>query len=275
MGRFDGKVAFITGAARGQGRSHAVRFAEEGADIIAVDINETFDFTPYPGPTDEDLAETVRQVEALGRRIVASKTDVRDAGALSAVVDRGVTALGRLDMVSANAGVASYRTPENLLPGEWQTTIDINLTGVWNTAMAAVPHLKAAGGGSIVFTSSTAAARGGAHSVHYSAAKHGLNGLMNGLACDLGPHRIRVNTIRPTSTDTPMIQNEDLYRLFRPDLESPSQADFAEAAQRTHLLPTPWVDSADISNLLLFLCSDEARFITGASIPVDAGFLTR
>ena len=208
-GRVEGKVAFITGAARGQGRSHAVRLAQEGADIIAVDLCDQVDSVPYQMATPEDLADTVKQVEALDRRIVATKADVRDYGALKKALDDGVAQLGRLDIVSANAGIARFGRAEELPEQTWQDMIDTNLTGVWHTAKAAIPHLIAGGrGGSIVLTSSAAGLKAYANVAHYVSAKHGVVGLMRTLALELAPHMIRVNSLHPTQVDTDMIMNE-------------------------------------------------------------------
>jgi (+)-trans-carveol dehydrogenase len=272
-GRVAGKVAFITGAARGQGRSHAVRLAQEGADIIAVDVCEDMPGMPYAGATEADLAETVKEVEALDRRIVATKADVRDFGALKTALDDGVAQLGRLDIVSANAGIGSSPyAAQDLAEQTWQDMIDVNLTGVWHTAKAAIPHLAAGGrGGSIVLTSSAAGLKAYANIAHYVSAKHAVVGLMRTLALELAPQFIRVNSIHPTQVDTAMIQNEATYRLFRPDLDHPTRADFEAASQVVNVLPIPWVDVADISNAVLFLASDEARYITGVALPVDAG----
>jgi (+)-trans-carveol dehydrogenase/(-)-trans-carveol dehydrogenase len=276
-GRVEGKVAFITGAARGQGRSHAIRLAQEGADIIAVDICEDVEGVPYPGPTEDDLAQTAKAVEALDRRIVTAKADVRDYGALKAALDDGVAELGRLDIVSANAGISSapYATAD--LPEEiWQNMIGINLTGVWHTAKAAIPHLIAGGrGGSIVLTSSAAGLQAYVGVPHYVSAKHGVVGLMRTLALELAPHSIRVNSIHPTQVDTDMIMNESTYKLFRPELEHPTREDFEPASQAMNALPIPWVEPVDISNALLFLASDEARYITGVTLPVDAGCIIK
>nr|PZN37275.1 MAG: SDR family mycofactocin-dependent oxidoreductase [Actinomycetota bacterium] len=275
MGRVSGKVAFITGAARGQGRSHAVRLAQEGADIIAVDICRQIDSVPYPMATPDDLAETVKQVEALDRRIVAVEADVRDHDALKAAVDQGVAELGRLDIVVANAGICSLGSAEEMSVQTWRDMIDVNLTGVWLTAKVAIPHLKAAGGGSIILTSSVAGLQGAGNVSHYVAAKHGVVGLMRSLALELAPFRIRVNSVHPTQVDTPMIMNEAMYRLFLPDAEHPTREDFAPVSEALNALPTPWVDPADVSNAVLFLASDEARYITGVTLPVDAGALVK
>ncbi|HEY1823643.1 MAG TPA: mycofactocin-coupled SDR family oxidoreductase [Trebonia sp.] len=272
-GRVEGKVAFITGAARGQGRSHAIRLAQEGADIIAIDICEDIPGVPYAGATEADLAETVKQVEALDRRIVAAKADVRDYAGLKKALDDGVAQLGRLDIVSANAGIAAAGTPAwEIEESAWQSVVDINLTGVWHTVKAAIPHLIAGGrGGSIILTSSAAGLQAYEGIAQYVSAKHGVVGLTRNLAIELAPHMIRVNSIHPTQVDTPMIQNESTWRLFRPDLEHPTKEDFIPGSQALNVLPIPWVDPVDISNAVLFLASDEGRYITGVALPVDAG----
>jgi (+)-trans-carveol dehydrogenase len=275
-GRVEGKVAFITGAARGQGRSHAVRLAQEGADIIAVDLCAQVDTVPFPMATPEDLAETVKEVEALDRRIVATQADVRDYATLKAALDDGVAQLGHLDIVSANAGIASYGRLEDMDDRTWQDVIDTNLTGVWHAAKAAIPHVKAGGhGGSIVLTSSDAGLFAMENIGHYVAAKHGVIGLMRTLALELAPDFIRVNAICPTTVNTPMVQNEPSYRLFRPDLEHPTAADLNDVLLTLNALPIPWVEPVDISNAVLFLASDEARYITGVALPVDAGALVK
>ncbi len=273
MGRLDGKVAFITGGARGQGRSHAVRLAQEGADIIVIDACEPQPNVPSPPATEADLAETVRQVEELDRRIVARVADVRVQEQLDAAVADGLAQFGRLDIVSANAGIAMTPALAHLMTDEeFMDMQDVNLAGVWRTAKAAIPHMIEAGnGGSIVLTSSEAGLKGYAHAASYVSAKHGVVGLMRTLAMELAPHMIRVNSIHPTQVDTPMIMNETIMKLFRPDIENPTKEDFAEASQHTNLLPIPWVEAVDISNALLFLASDEARYITGVTLPVDAG----
>jgi (+)-trans-carveol dehydrogenase len=276
VGRVEGKVAFITGAARGQGRGHAVRLAEEGADIIAVDLCADMDNVPYPLGTAEDLAETVSQVEALGRRIVARQADVRDFAALRAAVDDGVAQLGRLDIVCANAGVNKPSPAQDMDEQVWLDVVDVNLSGVWRTCKAAIPHMIDGGrGGAIVLTSSAAGLKAYANIAHYTAAKHGVVGLTKTLAQELAPHRIRVNTVNPTQVDTPMIMNEPMFKLFCPDLDDPTRADFAPVSQAMNALPIPWVDARDVSNAVLFLASDEARYITGVALPVDAGVLIK
>jgi (+)-trans-carveol dehydrogenase len=276
-GRVAGKVAFITGAGRGQGRSHAIRLAQEGADIIAVDLAGQIDSVPYAMSTPDDLAETVKEVEALDRRIVATQADVRDYGALKAALDEGVTQLGKLDIVSANAGIFSFGTMEELDEKHWQDMIDVNLTGVWHAAKAAIPHLRANGGGSMILTSSTAGLQALPNTGHYNAAKHGVVGLMRTLALELAPDMIRVNSVHPTAVDTDMIQNSATYELFAPDLPPAERTKevLSERFQTLNVLPIPWVEPVDISNAVLWLASDEARYVTGVTLPVDAGLLTK
>jgi len=271
-GRVEGKVAFITGAARGQGRSHAVTLAREGADIIAVDIAKQVDSVPYPMATPEDLAETVRQVEALDRRIVATQADVRDYDALKQALDEGVAQLGRLDIVSANAGIVSYDQAEDLAEQTWRDVIDVDLTGVWLTVKAAIPHLRATGGGSITIMNSGAGLKGAPNLGHYAAAKHGVVGLMQSLANELAPDMVRVNTVHPSAVDTDMIHNQALYHQLLPDHPGDiTRQEIEPVFQTLNALPIPWVESVDISNAVLFLASDEARYITGVTLPVDAG----
>ncbi len=276
-GRVDGKVAFITGAARGQGRSHAVRLAEEGADIIAVDICRGFEDSPAPAATPEDLAETADMVKNLDRRIVTAEVDVRDFDALAAAVDSGVEQLGRLDIVVANAGIGTTGVKlHKMREASWEETMDVNLGGVWKTVKAAVPHLLAGGrGGSVIITSSVGGLKAYPQVGHYVTAKHGVVGLMRTFAVELGQHSIRVNTIHPTHVCSPLLMNEATYRLFRPDLENPGPDDLAPICQSFHFLPIPWVEPVDISNAVLFLASDEARYITGVTFPVDAGSMLK
>jgi len=272
MGLLDGKVAFITGAARGQGRSHALTLAREGADIIAVDICQQASTVPYPMATPDDLAETVKEVEALDRRIIAAQADVRDLARLTEVVNEGVAELGRLDIVLANAGISTPAPTLEMDELVWNEMIDINLTGQWKTIRAAVPHVIAGGrGGAVVITSSLAAMYANENTAHYSAAKAGLVMLMKVLAKELAPHSIRVNTVHPTTVATDMILNEPTYRLFRPDLENPTRADFEVAALTLNKLPVAALEPADISNAILYLVSDAGRYVTGITHVVDAG----
>jgi len=274
MGLLDGKVAFVTGAARGQGRSHARRLAEEGADIIAIDACATPDWLSYPLATEADLAQTVKVVESLDRRIVARRADVRDLGAVRAALAAGVAELGgRLDIVCANAAIISQPGPTwEIDLGQWRELVDVTLTGVFVTVKAAIPHMIAAGnGGCVVLTSSGAALVSGVGLADYKAAKAGVLSLTRTLACELAGHFIRVNAICPTAVDTPMIQNERLYRLFRPDLDNPGKEDVKAGFQAMNLLPIPWIDPVDVSNAIVWLASDAARYITGVTLPVDAG----
>jgi SDR family mycofactocin-dependent oxidoreductase len=267
MGKLDGKVAFITGVARGQGRSHAVRLAQEGADIIGVDLCGQIDSVAYPMATAQDLAQTVKDVEALDRRIVARQADVRDDAALRAAFDAGVAELGPVDIVLANAGIApmSFDDPRNA----WQDVIDVNLTGVFNTVETAIPSMIERGrGGAIVLTSSTAGnngiggpTRGG---LGYTAAKHGVVGLMRSYANNLAPHSIRVNSVHPTGVSTPMVVNEVMQEFLAQD---PSLSN-----SMANALPVDMVEAIDISNAILWLVSDDARYVTGVLLPVDAGF---
>ncbi|MGW4823485.1 mycofactocin-coupled SDR family oxidoreductase [Streptomyces sp. NPDC004227] len=273
MGRVSGKVAFITGAARGQGRAHAVRLAEEGADIIAVDLCEDVPEMAYRGGTEEDLAETARLVKKAGRRVVTRKADVRSLDQLQSAVDAGVAKLGRLDVVVANAGVLTAVGPfDRMSEAAFMDTIDINLTGVWRTVRVAMPHLRASGGGgSIILTSSSAGLRASRQTSHYVASKTGVVGLMKAMALELGPEMIRVNSVHPTQVDTPMIHNEFMYRRARPDLENPGRDDLAAASLSRMAMPVPWVDPVEISHAVVFLASEESRYVTGLAMTVDAG----
>ncbi|MEU1549539.1 MULTISPECIES: mycofactocin-coupled SDR family oxidoreductase [Nocardia] len=276
-GRVEGKVAFITGAARGQGRSHAVRLAQEGADIIAVDVCKQLDNVPFPMSTPEDLATTADLVKAEGRRVFTAEVDVRDFAALKTAVDSGVEQLGRLDVIVANAGIGNeggqlLDLEENL----WDDMIDVNLGGVWKTVKAGAPHLIAGGrGGSIVLTSSVGGLKAYPNVGHYVAAKHGVVGLMRTFAVELGHHSIRVNSVHPTHVNTPMVMNDGTYKLFRPDLENPGPADLEPICRMFHTLPIPWVEPVDISNAVLYLASDESRFVTGVPLPIDAGSMLK
>ncbi len=274
MSRFDGKVAFITGAARGQGRSHALRLASEGADVIAIDICENIASNKYDLATPSDLDETVKLVEDLGRRIVATRADVRDRAELASALDRAVAALGRLDIVVANAGIApmSFDDEEREGDAAFRDVIDVNLVGAWNTCRVSIPHLIAGGrGGAMVLTSSTAGIKGYSGStsgaVGYTAAKHGIVGIMRTLANDLAPHNIRVNTIHPTGVNTMMAVNPVMQQWIADD-----------PARGEHLnnpLPVEVLQPEDISNAVAFLVSDEAKYVTGVMLPVDAGFCNR
>ena len=277
-GRVEGKVAVVTGAARGQGRSHAVRLAEEGADIIAIDVCGPITPDSQIAPSNpDDLAQTADLVKNLDRRIVTAQVDVRDYDALKAALDSGVEQLGRLDIVVANAGIGNGgETLDKTSEADWDDMIAVNLSGVWKTVKAAVPHLLSSGsGGSVILTSSVGGLKAYPHTGHYIAAKHGVIGLMRTFAVELGQHWIRVNAVCPTNVNTPMFMNEGTMKLFRPDLENPGPDDLAVAAQFMHTLPIGWVEPVDISNAVLFLASDEARYITGLPVTVDAGSMLK
>ncbi|HNF04978.1 MAG TPA: mycofactocin-coupled SDR family oxidoreductase [Mycobacterium sp.] len=277
-GRVEGKVAFITGAARGQGRSHAVRLAQEGADIIAVDVCKRISSNEdIPAPTPDDLAETADLIKNLDRRIVTAEVDVRDYDALKAAVDSGVEQLGKLDIIVANAGIGNGgQTLDFTSEADWTDMIDVNLSGVWKTVKAAVPHMIAGGkGGSIILTSSVGGLKAYPHTGHYIAAKHGVVGLMRTFAVELGHHFIRVNSVHPTNVNTPLFMNEGTMKLFRPDLENPGPDDMAVVAQMMHVLPIGWVEPVDISNAVLFLASDESRYVTGLPMTIDAGSMLK
>jgi SDR family mycofactocin-dependent oxidoreductase len=268
--KLEGKVAFITGAARGQGRSHAVRLAQEGADIIAIDICRQIDTAPYPLGTAEDLAQTVKEVEALDRRIVASQADVRDEAGLQAAFDAGVAELGPADIVIANAGIA----PMSMHPthDDWRDVIDVNLTGVFNTVETAIPSMIDRGrGGAIVLISSTAGLNGigggSRGALGYAAAKHGVVGLMRSYANVLAPHGIRVNSVHPTGVRTPMVVNDALQEWLAAD---PSLGE-----RTSNALPVDMVEPVDVSNAIVWLVSDDARYVTGITLPVDAGFTNK
>jgi SDR family mycofactocin-dependent oxidoreductase len=271
-GRLDNKVALVTGAARGQGRSHAVCLAQEGADIVAIDACEGIATVRYPMPTVDDLKETVALVEATGRRIVARQADVRDIAQMQQAVADGIAELGRLDVVVANAGICLSAPSWEMTERQWQDVIDINLTGVWHTVKASVPAMIAAGnGGSIMFTSSIAGMRGYTNLASYVSSKHAIVGLMRALANELAEHAIRVNTIHPTNTATAMIFNDSAYKTFAPHLDHPTRDDAMAGYASINLFPVPWVEPTDISNAVVWLSSEDSRWVTGVQLPVDAG----
>ncbi|ORV89854.1 3-ketoacyl-ACP reductase [Mycobacterium interjectum] len=275
-GRLQGKVALITGAARGIGRAQAVRFAQEGADIVALDVCGPVETVIIPPSTPADLDQTAALITTAGAHAHAEIVDVRDLAAMQAATDRGVERFGGLDVVCATAGITSRGAALELDEDAWRTMLDVNLTGVWHTCRAGAPHLIARGGGAMVLTNSIAGLRGLVGVAHYTAAKHGVVGLMRSLANELAPHNVRVNCVHPTNVDTPMIQNDAVRGAFRPDLNrAPTRAEFAEAARGMNMLAVPWIDAVDVANAALFLASDEARYITAATLPIDAGATQR
>jgi (+)-trans-carveol dehydrogenase len=271
-GRVEGKVALVTGAGRGQGRSHAVRLAEEGADIIAIDVCGPIDSISYELSTEADLLETQRLVEKHGRNAVTFVADVRDQQALDRAVQDGIAELGSLDIVCANAGIASFGKVWELSDEQWNDIIDINLTGIWRTVRACIPSMIEAGnGGSLILTASFAANKGAENIGHYVASKHGIVGLMRTLALELAPHGIRANTVNPSSVGTGMFFNKETYGFFRPDLENPTKEDMAEVAPAMNALPIPWMEPIDISQAVVYLASNESRYVTGSQFAIDAG----
>jgi SDR family mycofactocin-dependent oxidoreductase len=271
-GLLAGQVAVVTGAARGQGRSHALTLAREGASIIALDACAPIATVPYPLPTKADLETTAEQVEALGSRVVHGVVDVRDLHEMEQFVRDAVADLGRLDIVCANAGISTPAPTLEMTEETWQTTIDINLTGVWKTCKATVPHIVAGQrGGSVIITSSSATAMISRNIAHYTASKHGLIGFMRVLAKELAPHRIRVNTLHPTGVATPMILNAPMYRLFRPDLADPTRDDFETQARSHHALGVPAVEPEDVSAAVIYLAAPSGRYVTGTTFMRDAG----
>ena len=278
MGLLDGKVALVTGAGRGQGRSHAVRLASEGADVIAVDIGGArVDTISYELASEADLDAVAKEIEGMGRRAVKAVGDVRSLSDLQAAVDAGLSELGKIDIVCANAGIGSWAVAWEMTEQQWRDMIDINLTGVFNATRAALPSMVERGeGGSIVLTSSTAGLRAYANTAHYTAAKHGVIGLMKVLAQEAGPHRIRVNAVCPTTVRTPLVINASTFELFAPHLQNPTEDDVREPFEGLNILPgVAWIEPEDVSDAVVFLCSDSAKFITGVALPIDAGNIVK
>ncbi|MCP4436377.1 MAG: mycofactocin-coupled SDR family oxidoreductase [Actinomycetia bacterium] len=274
--RYEGKVVLVTGAARGQGRSHAVGFAREGAHIIGIDMCADLEHAPYPLATEEDLAETVRLVEEAGGAMHPERADVREYRPLREAVKRGIELFGRLDVILANAGTYAPMPVQYVDPDSWRETVDVNLTGVFHTVKAGVrTMIEQNEGGAVVMTSSTAGLKGFYGAPAYNAAKHGVVGLMRSLALELAPNQIRVNSIHPTSVATPMIVNEVFPKLVRMDLEDPGVDDAAEFLRPQQPMDIPWIEAQDITNAMLWLCSDEARYVTGVTMPIDAGALLK
>ena len=276
LGQLDGKVAFITGIARGQGRSHALTLAGEGASIIGLDLCTKPSTTAYAGAGEDDLQETVRLIKEVGGDVYAEVADTRDFDQVQGVFDRGLERFGRVDVVIPNAGICSGAKTWEISPQDWREMIDINLNGVFHTVKAAVPTLISQGdGGSVVFIGSTEALKGAENISSYAASKHGVTGLMTSLARELGRHHIRVNSVNPTCVDTHMINNDFVYGLFRPDLEKPSREDVIGTFSDTHLLPVPWIEPRDVSSAILYLVTEPGRYITATTLVIDAGFIVK
>lgn len=274
-GPLAGKVALVTGAARGQGRSHALRLARDGAAIIAVDLCAHIGSLDgfYDLATPEDLEETVRQVEAAGGRIHATQVDVRDIHALTTAVDAGVAELGNVNVVVANAGIFTFgEATHDVSADAWRELMDVNVTGVWHTYKAAAPHLLAAGdGGSVIIIASLAGFKGLANVAAYTTTKHAIVGLMKVLANELGPRGIRVNTIHPNSIDTDMVKNARTYGLFRPDLDDPRAEDAEAAFAGLNPMGKAWIEPEHVSNAVAWLAGPESYYVSGGQIPVDGG----
>src|SRR5579863_4348679 len=272
MGELDGKVAFITGAGRGQGRATALRLAGEGADIIALDVaSSPLKSLSYGLASSGDLDETVRLVQERGRRIVRGVADVRHLSEVQAVVDAGLEQFGKIDIVHANAGIGSWAVTWEMTEEMWREMVDVNLTGVFHTVRAALPSMVERGeGGVVILTSSTAGLIGYLNTAHYTAAKHGVLGLMKVLAQELGPHRIRGNAICPTTVNTPLVINDATFELFRPDLENPGAEDVRAAFEGLNAYKDlAWIEPEDVAEAVFWLCSEHARYVTGIALPID------
>ena len=270
--KLDGKVALVTGAARGQGRSHALRLAQEGASVVAVDSCRDVATVPYPCSSPEDLAETSRLLEKFPQPSLCRQVDVRSQAELDSVVADAVEQLGGMHIVCANAGIISRGRTWELSDDEWNDVIEINLTGVWRTIKAVVPSMiKQEQGGSIIITSSSGGLKGISGHSHYTASKHGVLGIARALAAEVAPYFIRVNTLHPGAVATPMILNDHTYKTFRPDLPGATRDDVASIFQSVNLLPIPFLEPVDISNAVVWLASDESRYVTGLAMSIDAG----
>jgi SDR family mycofactocin-dependent oxidoreductase len=275
VGPLQGRVAVITGGARGQGRSHAVALARLGADVAVCDRCQDLDTVAYPLARPEDLAETVRLVEAEGRRCVSDEVDVRDLGATVGFVDGPAADLGPLGILVANAGVSTIGSITTMTDRDWSETVDTNLTGVFNAMRAVAPHLQRAGWGRIVAVSSMMGRSANPFIPAYVASKWGVIGLVKSVALELAAHGITVNAVAPGNISTPMIHNDALYRLMRPDLEHPTREDVAGPMTGLHEQPVPWLEPEEVTAAVVYLCSEGARHVTGTVLDVDAGASAR
>jgi SDR family mycofactocin-dependent oxidoreductase len=270
-GRVAGKTALITGVARGQGRSHAVALAREGADIFGVDMCAPVESVAYALSTADDLAETARLVARTGRRIETYIGDVRSSADMRAATEQAASTFGKIDIVVANAGIWTPGSVWEMDDQTWQDMIDINLTGVFNTVRFAIPQMIERKSGSLVLISSTCGVKALGWMPHYNAAKHGVMGLTRSLALDLGPYFVRANAILPSTVNTPMIMNEPSYKIYRPDLQNPTREEAMSGFYAHNAMPVPYVEPEDVSEAVLFLASDASRYITGIGLPVDLG----
>ncbi|WP_219413748.1 mycofactocin-coupled SDR family oxidoreductase [Pseudonocardia nigra] len=273
MSRLKGKVALVTGAARGQGRSHVLRLASEGVHIIAIDRCASYDTVPYPMATPADLKNVAEEARALGVQVVSHQTDITNRAELTAAVDDARAQLGPIEIVVANAGIIQWgKKFWEWDDQSWDDTMDVNLRGAWHTCAAVAPSMIEAGrGGSIIVTASVAGLEASPGLLPYTVAKHGVIGLVRCMAAELGEYSIRVNAIAPSTVDTDMINNPSLFNLFRPDLEEPTREDTVEIFRSLVVLPRPWLEASEVSDMVAYLASDSARSITGTTIPIDLG----
>lgn len=266
------KVAFVSGVARGQGRSHALMLAASGFDIVGIDVPSEIASAPYPMSSSDDLAQTVKELEAAGARVVVTEGDVRSTADVQGAFDAGAAAFDGMDVALANAGICAYTGVLEMTSDQWQTMIDVNLTGTFNVVQAAARQMVAAGaGGAIVITSSPMATKAHANLAHYVAAKWGIEGLMRSMAIELAPHNIRVNTVQPTAVNTLLVQNQATYDLFCPDIENPTAADALPRLAGLGLLGPELMEPQRITDAVEWLVSDKAQMVTGMSLKVDAG----
>jgi SDR family mycofactocin-dependent oxidoreductase len=272
MGRFDDKVVFVTGGAKSQGRSHALAFAKEGADIVVCDIARQLGTIPHTMGTQADLDETARMVEKLDQRCLAITADVRDTAEINGAVERAVSELGKVDILLANAGVLSLTTVADMTDDQWNEVVDTDLTGVFKAIRAVIPQMVAQNYGRIIATSSMAGRTGLPTVAHYCAAKWGVIGLVKSVAREVAANGVTVNCVCPTNTDTDMIHNAPFYALFAPGVDNPTREDVLPGFTSLNAIPVPWIETIDISNAMMFLASDEARYITGEALHVSAGW---